>query len=106
MIRTMYVDARSKKQQHISNEYLVLIGKCCKLVFWIEGVKSGSLCLLSFSNPRKIQEESLRTYIFTYAETYDCLSLERLAEMFELPSQAVHSIVSKMIFREEFLVSF
>lgn len=58
-----------------------------------------------FSNYRKIQEESLRTYIFTYAETYDCLSLERLAEMFGLTLQSVHSIVSKMIFREEFLVS-
>ena len=56
------------------------------------------------SNYRKIQEESLRTYIFTYAETYDCLSLERLAEMFGLSLQSVHSIVSKMIFKEEFLV--
>ena len=55
---------------------------------------------------RKIQEESLRTYIFTYAETYDSLSLERLAEMFELSPQSVHSIVSKMIFKEEFLVGF
>jgi hypothetical protein len=57
------------------------------------------------SNFRKIQEESLRTFIFAYSETYDCLSLERLAEMFELPLQSVHSIVSKMIFKEEFLVS-
>ena len=46
----------------------------------------------------------MRTYIFAYAETYDCISLERLAEMFELPLQSVHSIVSKMIFKEEFLV--
>lgn len=59
---------------------------------------------LFLSNYRKIQEESLRTYIFTYAETYNSLSLERLAEMFELPLQSVHSIVSKMIFKEEFLV--
>ncbi len=46
----------------------------------------------------------MRTYIFTYAETYNSLSLERLAQMFELPLQLVHSIVSKMIFKEEFLV--
>ena len=46
----------------------------------------------------------MRTYIFTYAETYDSLSLERLAEMFGLSLQSVHSIVSKMIFKEEFLV--
>ena len=31
-------------------------------------------------------------------------SLERLSEMFELPLKTVHSIVSKMIIREEFLV--
>ena len=53
---------------------------------------------------RKIQEETLRTYIFTYGETYDTLSLVSLSEMFELPLKTVHSIVSKMIFKEEFLV--
>ena len=53
---------------------------------------------------RKIQEETLRTYIFTYGETYDTLSLVCLSEMFELPLKTVHSIVSKMIFKEEFLV--
>lgn len=54
---------------------------------------------------RKIQEETLRTYIFTYGETYDTLSLVSLSEMFELPLKTVHSIVSKMIFKEEFLAS-
>ena len=46
----------------------------------------------------------MRTYIFTYGETYNTLSLVSLSEMFELPLKTVHSIVSKMIFKEEFLV--
>lgn len=100
---------------------------------------------------RKIQEESLRTFIFTFSETYDTLryvryililwamhfcyacvytshvqmvikvlhvhtwrdkinpllcvcSLERLSQMFELPVKEVHSIVSRMIIKEELLV--
>jgi translation initiation factor 3 subunit C len=54
---------------------------------------------------RKIQEESLRTFIFTFSETYDTLSLERLSQMFELPVKEVHSIVSRMIIKEELLAS-
>lgn len=53
----------------------------------------------------KVQEESLRTYIFTYGRVYDTLSLVRLSEMFELPISNVHSIVSKMIIKEELLAS-
>ncbi len=34
---------------------------------------------------RKIQEEGLRTYIFTYAPYYDAMSLDELSNMFELP---------------------
>lgn len=33
------------------------------------------------------------------------LSLERLSEMFSLPLSVIHSIVSKMIIKEELLVS-
>ncbi|KAI8494468.1 Eukaryotic translation initiation factor 3 subunit C [Branchiostoma belcheri] len=64
---------------------------------------------------RKIQEESLRTYLFTYSAIYDslcedtdididhvaCYSLVTLSEMFELDGPVVHSIISKMIINEE-----
>ncbi|KAL4224197.1 Eukaryotic translation initiation factor 3 subunit C [Mactra antiquata] len=53
----------------------------------------------------KIQEESLRTYLFTYSSVYDTLSLVTLAEMFELDVYKVHSIISKMIINEELMAS-
>lgn len=52
----------------------------------------------------KIQEESLRTYLFTYSSVYDTLSLVTLAEMFELDVYKVHSIISKMVINEELMV--
>ena len=49
----------------------------------------------------QIQEEGLRTYLFTYAPYYDTLSVESLTSMFELPQRKVAAVVSKMISHEE-----
>lgn len=49
----------------------------------------------------QIQEEGLRTYLFTYAPFYDTLSVSTLASMFELPERKVAAVVSKMISHEE-----
>ncbi|KAF9925192.1 Translation initiation factor 3 subunit c, partial [Modicella reniformis] len=54
---------------------------------------------------RKIQEEGLRTYLFTNASYYSSVGLEALAKMFELPLAAVISIVSKMVWNEELSAS-
>ncbi|XP_064557679.1 eukaryotic translation initiation factor 3 subunit C-like, partial [Zonotrichia leucophrys gambelii] len=54
---------------------------------------------------RKIQEESLRTYLFTYSSVYDSISMETLAAMFELDLPTVHGIISKMIINEELMAS-
>lgn len=49
----------------------------------------------------QIQEEGLRTYLFTYAPFYDTLSIDKLAGMFDLSETKVTSLVSKMIHHEE-----
>ncbi|XP_055939619.1 eukaryotic translation initiation factor 3 subunit C-like [Argiope bruennichi] len=54
---------------------------------------------------QKIQEEALRTYLFTYSSYYDSLSVARLSEMFELEQSVVHSILCKMIINEELMAS-
>jgi translation initiation factor 3 subunit C len=54
---------------------------------------------------RKIQEEGLRTYLFTYAPYYASLSLAHLADMFSLPQQTVTSIISRMIYTDEIAAS-
>ncbi|CAG8602823.1 14158_t:CDS:10 [Rhizophagus irregularis] len=54
---------------------------------------------------RKIQEEGLRTYLFTYSSYYTTLGLEQLSTMFSLPINTVTSIVSKMIWNEELAAS-
>lgn len=50
---------------------------------------------------KQIQEEGLRTYLFTYAPFYDTLAVETLSGMFELDATKTAAIVSKMISHEE-----
>ncbi|KAI1795496.1 eukaryotic translation initiation factor 3 subunit 8 [Ganoderma leucocontextum] len=50
---------------------------------------------------KRIQEDGLRTYLFTYAPHYRTLSLALLAKTFSLPLRTVTSLVSKMIWSEE-----
>ncbi|KAJ5804857.1 Eukaryotic translation initiation factor 3 subunit C [Penicillium riverlandense] len=49
----------------------------------------------------QMQEEGLRTYLFTYAPFYDSLSISSLAGMFELPEKKIAAIISRMISHEE-----
>lgn len=49
----------------------------------------------------QIQEEGLRTYLFTYAPYYDTLSLTTLSSMFELDSKKIAAVISRMISHEE-----
>lgn len=53
----------------------------------------------------KIREGSLRAYLFTYSNVYDSISMQVLANMFDLDKSTVHSIVSKMIINEELMAS-
>ncbi|KAF9180112.1 Translation initiation factor 3 subunit c [Haplosporangium sp. Z 767] len=54
---------------------------------------------------QKIQEEGLRTYLFTNASYYSSVSLEQLAKMFDLPLSNAVAIVSKMVWNEELSAS-
>ena len=47
----------------------------------------------------------MRTYLFTYSNVYDSISIPILAEMFELEENCVHALVSKMIINEELMAS-
>ena len=49
----------------------------------------------------QIQEEGLRTYLFTYAPYYDTLSITTLSGMFELDTKKIAAVISKMISHEE-----
>merc|ERR1719326_1675307 len=49
----------------------------------------------------RIQTEALRTYLFAYASIYDAFHLDQLVGMFGLEPKLVHSIVSKMMIKEE-----
>jgi translation initiation factor 3 subunit C len=57
------------------------------------------------SSTRRIQEEGLRTYLYTYAPHYSTLSLSLLSRTFSLPVRLVTSIASKMIWNEELSAS-
>jgi translation initiation factor 3 subunit C len=54
---------------------------------------------------RKIQEEALRTHLFTNAQFYETIKLDELVSMFGLPQNSVHAIVSKMMIHDELLAS-
>ncbi|EJU04439.1 eukaryotic translation initiation factor 3 subunit 8 [Dacryopinax primogenitus] len=54
---------------------------------------------------QRIQEEGVRTYLFTFAPYYTTVSLELLSKTFSLPVRSVTSIVSKMIWNEELAAS-
>lgn len=53
----------------------------------------------------RIQEQGLRTYLFTYAPHYSTLSMSLLSRTFSLPLRTVTSIVSKMVWNEELSAS-
>jgi len=50
---------------------------------------------------RKIQEEGVRTYLFTYSAFYDTMSLSSLAEMFDLSATEIRRLVTMMISNDE-----
>ncbi|RDD44309.1 Eukaryotic translation initiation factor 3 subunit C [Trichoplax sp. H2] len=54
---------------------------------------------------KKIREESLRTYLFTYGGVYSSLSLSSLSEMFGMESSDVYRTISKMIMNDELQAS-
>ncbi|KAH7339966.1 eukaryotic translation initiation factor 3 subunit 8 N-terminus-domain-containing protein [Rhizoctonia solani] len=54
---------------------------------------------------QRIQEESLRTYLFTYSAHYTSLSLDFLQRTFSLSAPQTTSIVSRMIWNDELAAS-
>lgn len=50
---------------------------------------------------QNIKQEALRTYLFTYGHLYSSYSVGNLTEMFQLPREKIHSLLSKMMLRNE-----
>jgi translation initiation factor 3 subunit C len=50
---------------------------------------------------RKIQDEGVRTYLFTYSSFYDTLSLSSLGDMFDLSMNDIRRLVTMMISNDE-----
>ncbi|OII72204.1 uncharacterized protein cubi_01537 [Cryptosporidium ubiquitum] len=48
-----------------------------------------------------IKQEALRTYLFTYGHLYSSYSVGNLIEMFQLPREKIHSLLSKMMLKNE-----
>ncbi|KAJ1607899.1 hypothetical protein OJ253_2141 [Cryptosporidium canis] len=48
-----------------------------------------------------IKQEALRTYLFTYGHLYSSYSVRNLTEMFQLPREKIHSLLSKMMLKNE-----
>jgi len=55
---------------------------------------------------RQIQEQALRTYLFSYAQYYDTIHISKLASMFDLEETAAHALVSNMMMSAELQASF
>jgi translation initiation factor 3 subunit C len=49
----------------------------------------------------RIQEEGLRTYLLTYCDVYDSISMEQLTRLFDCSKTLVYSIVAKMIVSQQ-----
>ncbi|TKR93213.1 hypothetical protein L596_007709 [Steinernema carpocapsae] len=49
----------------------------------------------------RIKEETLRTYLLMYSTVYQTVSLQTLQQLFSLPKETVHAVISKMIIQEE-----
>ncbi|KAF8637069.1 hypothetical protein AX17_003088 [Amanita inopinata Kibby_2008] len=75
----------------------------------IQGIKIWSLmpeaATVKDMLAQRIQEQGLRTYLFTYASHYSTLSLSLLSRTFALSTRTVTSVVSKMIWNEELSAS-
>jgi len=63
------------------------------------GLEEGKKCKEMIKE--KIKIESLRTYLFAYASIYDAFHLDQLVTMFGLKPETVHSVISKMMIKEE-----
>ena len=50
---------------------------------------------------RKVQEETLRTYVLTFSSQYSTLSLKSLCTMFDLSEPTVKKLLSKMMVNEQ-----
>ncbi|KAI9673429.1 MAG: Translation initiation factor 3 subunit c [Caeruleum heppii] len=104
--RQIFTGPPENTRDHIMQASKALAaGEWKKSIGFVQSIKIWDL----MSEPEKIkqmlsgqvQEEGLRTYLFTYAPFYDTLAVSTLASMFDLSERKVAAVISKMISHEE-----
>jgi len=55
---------------------------------------------------KQIQEQALRTYLFSYAQYYDTIHISQLSKMFEIEETATTAIVNNMMMSSELQASY
>lgn len=55
---------------------------------------------------RRIKQEALKSYVFTYRYYYASISLRTLEQQFALPLRSINAIIARMIIQDELNVQY
>jgi len=108
--RQMFVGPPENTRDHVMQASKALAaGEWKKSIQFIDSIKIWDLMpdasTIKAMLAKQIQEEGLRTYLFTYAPFYDTLDIATLSDMFELDRAKIVAVVNRMVAHEEIAAS-